>query len=408
MKAFASFGGPGQTDAYARGARGARRAVRRRLPDRTAAAVPRAALAVPVADARVTRTGERALGRVRRDPAGEGQGRARRVEGARGEEARVRCRPLRRRRGHVPPERLALRGPARHVPREARGDRPLHPRPRDRAGRRAARDHQAADRGRHERAPRRRSGVPDVPHQGSDDAGVLPRVGGARLRVHRHRGVRSPVRPEAVGARVRRVAAAGPHRRRRRRARQPDHLADRRAPDGEDVPRARAGAADLLHRRAPRGSASSPRRRSAPGCSVSRPPPTTAPTRLHLSWGRHDIWKGVDLTGSDDATVVWWDPDATGPDEVGRDGTGLYRYADEGARYLPGQVADEAGRPLRRRDVGAPCSPSSRPRTRRPATPRPPDNSSLATSRDTRLAARSLLASNLLAALARRRIAIYS
>jgi hypothetical protein len=63
----------------------------------------------------------------------------------------------------------------------------------------------------------------------------------------------------------------------------------------------------------------------------------TVPTRLHLSWGRHDIWKGVDLTGSDDATVVWWDPDATGPDEVGRAGKGLYRYADEGARYLPGK-----------------------------------------------------------------------
>ena len=58
VKAFASFGGPGQTDAYARGARGARRAVRGRLPDRTAAALPRAALAVPLADARVARAGE--------------------------------------------------------------------------------------------------------------------------------------------------------------------------------------------------------------------------------------------------------------------------------------------------------------------------------------------------------------
>ena len=40
------------------GARGARRAVRGRLPDRTATALPRTALAVPVADARVTRAGE--------------------------------------------------------------------------------------------------------------------------------------------------------------------------------------------------------------------------------------------------------------------------------------------------------------------------------------------------------------
>jgi Periplasmic binding protein len=64
---------------------------------------------------------------------------------------------------------------------------------------------------------------------------------------------------------------------------------------------------------------------------------TTAPTRLHLSWGRHGIWKTVDVTGGDDATVIWWDPNASGPDEVGRDGKGLYRYADEGRRYLPGQ-----------------------------------------------------------------------
>jgi len=67
------------------------------------------------------------------------------------------------------------------------------------------------------------------------------------------------------------------------------------------------------------------------------PAATTTPTRLHLSWGRHGIWKGLDLTGGDDATVVWWDPNATGPDEVGRDGKGLYRYADNGKRYLPGQ-----------------------------------------------------------------------
>jgi hypothetical protein len=62
---------------------------------------------------------------------------------------------------------------------------------------------------------------------------------------------------------------------------------------------------------------------------------TTVPTRLHLSWGRHGIWKGVDLTGGDDATVIWWDPTARGTDEVGHSGEGLYRYADQGARYLP-------------------------------------------------------------------------
>ena len=266
LKAFASFGGPGQTDAYARGARRARRAVRGRLPDRAAPAVPRGPLAVPVADARVTRTGERALGRVRRAPSWP---RAR---------PRTRATTSRRRSRvfgvvHYDDDAGTFRRSVSHfedllgtVRGQARGHRPLHPRPRHRAGRRPARDHQAADRGRHERAPRRRPGVPDLPHQGGDDAGVLPGVGGARLRVHRHRGVRSPVRPEAVGARVRRVAAAGPHRRRRRRARQPDHLADRRARR-----RRRRSAQlvqaplDLLHRGAPRRSRSSPRSRSAPG-----------------------------------------------------------------------------------------------------------------------------------------------
>jgi hypothetical protein len=75
----------------------------------------------------------------------------------------------------------------------------------------------------------------------------------------------------------------------------------------------------------------------AAGLDRFPPAATTTPTRLHLSWGKHGIWKGVDLTGGDDATVIWWDPAAKGPNEVGRDGTGLYRYADDGARYLPGQ-----------------------------------------------------------------------
>lgn len=66
--------------------------------------------------------------------------------------------------------------------------------------------------------------------------------------------------------------------------------------------------------------------------------PATRPTSspfLHLSWGRHRIWPGVDVTGGDDATVIFWDPEATGPDEVGNDGTGLWRYALGGRRYLP-------------------------------------------------------------------------
>ncbi len=65
------------------------------------------------------------------------------------------------------------------------------------------------------------------------------------------------------------------------------------------------------------------------------PPASTTPTRMHFSWGSHGIWPGVDVTAGDDATVIWWDPHATGPDEVGAVGPGLYRYADGGRRYLP-------------------------------------------------------------------------
>ncbi|MCJ7670910.1 MAG: hypothetical protein MUP67_02535 [Acidimicrobiia bacterium] len=64
--------------------------------------------------------------------------------------------------------------------------------------------------------------------------------------------------------------------------------------------------------------------------------PTSSPF-LHLSWGHHRIWPGVDLTGGDDATVIFWDPDASGPDEVDNVGRGLWRYALRGKRYLPGE-----------------------------------------------------------------------
>ncbi len=101
---------------------------------------------------------------------------------------------------------------------------------------------------------------------------------------------------------------------------------------------------------------------------LERFPPAagTTPTRLHLSWGKHGIWKGIDdLTGGDDATVIWWDPHAKGQDEVGRDGTGLYRYADMGQRYLPGHW------PKRRIALFDPKS-SSAVLTRLPAEDQPP------------------------------------
>ena len=56
-----------------------------------------------------------------------------------------------------------------------------------------------------------------------------------------------------------------------------------------------------------------------------------------LSWGDKDRWPFVDYHGVDDATEVWWDATATGASEAGDEGTGMYRYVDGGARYLPGE-----------------------------------------------------------------------
>jgi hypothetical protein len=66
-------------------------------------------------------------------------------------------------------------------------------------------------------------------------------------------------------------------------------------------------------------------------------PTPRAITQPSLSWGNHGIWPGTDYGGVDDATEVWWNPSVSGPDELGRSGTGLYEYVDGGKRYLPGQ-----------------------------------------------------------------------
>jgi hypothetical protein len=55
------------------------------------------------------------------------------------------------------------------------------------------------------------------------------------------------------------------------------------------------------------------------------------------SWGKHGFWPFVDYNASDDSGMLWWDPSATGEDEVGHQGTGLYRYANGGKRYTLGK-----------------------------------------------------------------------
>jgi hypothetical protein len=60
-----------------------------------------------------------------------------------------------------------------------------------------------------------------------------------------------------------------------------------------------------------------------------------------LTWGEQGIWEEPDYSGIDDATLIWWDPTATGVDEIRREGTGMYQYVDGGTRYLPGEWTTE-------------------------------------------------------------------
>ena len=62
----------------------------------------------------------------------------------------------------------------------------------------------------------------------------------------------------------------------------------------------------------------------------------------YLTWGDKGLWPDVDYNGVDDATIIWWDPAATGPDEIRKDGTGMYQFVDGGKRYLPGEWPTES------------------------------------------------------------------
>jgi hypothetical protein len=69
-------------------------------------------------------------------------------------------------------------------------------------------------------------------------------------------------------------------------------------------------------------------------------PDDTVTTQPYISFGDHDLWPGTDYNGTDDLAEIWWDPGAEGPDEIGRQGKGLYRFVDGGQRYLPGNWPD--------------------------------------------------------------------
>jgi hypothetical protein len=67
------------------------------------------------------------------------------------------------------------------------------------------------------------------------------------------------------------------------------------------------------------------------------PKPPEALTQPMITYGNHGIWPQTDYLGIDDATEIWWNPKASGPDELNHPGTGLYEYVQGGKRYLPGQ-----------------------------------------------------------------------
>jgi hypothetical protein len=70
----------------------------------------------------------------------------------------------------------------------------------------------------------------------------------------------------------------------------------------------------------------------------NQPVPAESPDGVKpiITFGHHGLWPGVDYGGLDNFNVIWYDPTAVGPDEVGGVGKGMYRYVDNGRRYLPG------------------------------------------------------------------------
>jgi hypothetical protein len=69
---------------------------------------------------------------------------------------------------------------------------------------------------------------------------------------------------------------------------------------------------------------------------------TPAISQAYATWGDKGYWQDTDYSGVDDATIIWWDPAATGPDEIRKDGTGMYTFVDGGKRYLPGEWPTES------------------------------------------------------------------
>jgi len=72
------------------------------------------------------------------------------------------------------------------------------------------------------------------------------------------------------------------------------------------------------------------------------PGTTQALTQPLLTYGDQGFWPDTDYNGVDDGTVIWWDPNAAGPDEIRKSGTGMWTFVDGGRRYLPGEWPSES------------------------------------------------------------------
>ena len=57
------------------------------------------------------------------------------------------------------------------------------------------------------------------------------------------------------------------------------------------------------------------------------------PLSPRTSRGKHGLWPGVDVGGSDDTGLIWWNPKARGENEIGVVGDGLYEYTAMGKRW---------------------------------------------------------------------------
>ena len=69
--------------------------------------------------------------------------------------------------------------------------------------------------------------------------------------------------------------------------------------------------------------------------------------RSITTYGNHNMWTGDDPAGLDNAGLLYWDPNVTGPDETGTQGKGMYRMLDGGLRYLSDKASQWPTTPLK-------------------------------------------------------------